>query len=204
MSMMEQQNSQGGWTTHTITFFGKRSRSIILAGEVNHHTATGITSQIQELAAESPDDPIILYINTHGGSILDGLAIYDMLLLVPCPIVTIVNGACLSVGLLIAAAGDIRYATPNSLYFYHQPALSGMVDISSSNQINSMQKFYSWCKDKTDELMRTRIKMSKKTWLKEFGENDSKYFDAKQAIDYGFATHILEYETKRKIKHEEL
>jgi ATP-dependent Clp protease protease subunit len=187
------------WGPHSITYFGPGSRSIMITGDIDEKLAVAICSQIHELASQDPEQPITVHINTTGGSIIDGLAIYDTLLCVPCPIITLVSGGAFSCGLLLAMAGDIRLVTPNSMYFYHQP-ITVRVDVDSSASYQSGLGFYEWCKDKLSEIVRSRAGISKKKWRREFGDSTSKFFDASDAIKYGIATDILDFSVKPRME----
>src|SRR5437660_704689 len=104
-----------------------KSRTIILSGEITRTLATSVTKQLIYLEAIDPLVDIRLYINSPGGSISDGLAIYDIMQLISCDISTIGMGYCCSMGalLLMAGAKGKRFALPNTEIMMHQ--LSGGV-----------------------------------------------------------------------------
>lgn len=187
------------WGPTTLRYFGPKTRAILVTGAIDEQRSNAICSQIQELHMDSPTAPIYVHINTPGGSVIDALAIYDMLLCMDNPIITLVNGGCFSAGMLIACAGDQRLATPNSMYFHHQPEIS-VIGITSQETMESNAEFYKWCKYNNDEIMRKRIGMSEEDWALHFGETNSKYFGVKDAIKYGFCTATLVYADKPKIE----
>jgi len=187
------------WSPDTMTYFGPKSRAILVSGDIEEPLANGICSQLYSLAEEDPDGIITVHINTPGGSVVDALAIYDTMRIIPCPIVTLVSGSCYSGGIIVALAGDMRVTTPNSMYFYHQPIMSSM-SIDSEAVMDSNQSFYNWCRSKLRGIMLEHTKMSVNTWNYEFGNSTSKYFDAAHAIKYKVATHMLDYSIKPKIE----
>ncbi len=104
-----------------------KDRIIILGEEVNDVTAGLVVAQLLFLEAEDPDKDISLYINSPGGSITAGMAIYDTMQYIKCDVSTICMGMAASMGafLLSAGAKGKRYALPNSEIMIHQP-LGGM------------------------------------------------------------------------------
>ncbi len=104
-----------------------KDRIIFLGEEVNDTTASLIVAQLLFLEAEDPDKDIYLYINSPGGSVTAGMAIYDTMQYISCDISTICIGMAASMGAFLLAAGakGKRYALPNSEIMIHQP-LGGM------------------------------------------------------------------------------
>ena len=100
-----------------------KERIIFLGTPINSAVANTIVAQILYLAADDPDRDINMYINSPGGSVYDGMAIYDTMQLVTCQISTIAVGLCASFGTVLLAAGNKgkRYALPNSTIMMHQP-----------------------------------------------------------------------------------
>lgn len=183
------------WGPTSLRYFGPKTHAILVTGEIDEQRANALSSQIQELHLESPTAPIYVHINCPGGSIIDALAIYDMLMCMSNPIITIVNGGCFSAALLIACAGDQRLATPNSMYFYHQPTLQ-MIGIDSMPVMKSNTEFYEWCKENTDSIIKDRIDMTDEEWQETFGDKTSLYFNVETAIEHGFCTAVLAYAEK--------
>lgn len=201
-TLLDTSDSSETWGPKTLRYFGPKTRTILVTGEIDEELANAICSQVYELNSESGDEPICVHINTPGGSIIDALAIYDVLRCVTNPIITVVHGGCFSAGLLIACAGDQRIATPNSMYFYHQPTLQ-MLGVDSMLVMESNRGFYEWCKHNSDRIMRDRIDMPEEAWEETFGHKTSLYFNVEEAIKYGFCTGQLKYQDKPKIIFEE-
>lgn len=100
-----------------------KDRIVILDGEVNDATASVITAQLLFLAAEDPKKDINLYINSPGGSVSAGFAIYDTMHLIPCDVSTVGMGLCASMGAFLLAGGakGKRFVLPNAEVMIHQP-----------------------------------------------------------------------------------
>lgn len=97
-----------------------KERVIMVTGQVNTEMAYNITAQIKKLEYLDDKAPITMLINSPGGSVVDGLAIYDMMREVKCPIVTIGNGFQASMGSILLAGGDTRKMMKNSMLLVHQ------------------------------------------------------------------------------------
>lgn len=115
-----------------------KDRIIFLSDEVNDVTASLVVAQMLFLEAEDPDKDIQLYINSPGGSITSGMAIYDTMQYIKCDVSTICIGMAASMGafLLTAGAKGKRYALPNSEIMIHQP-LGGMQGQASDIKIHA-------------------------------------------------------------------
>lgn len=100
-----------------------KDRIIILADEVNKVTANLVVAQLLFLEAEDPDKDIMLYINSPGGVITDGMAIYDTMQYIKCDVSTICMGMAASMGSFLLAGGakGKRFALPNAEIMIHQP-----------------------------------------------------------------------------------
>ncbi len=124
-------------------------RIIFLADEVNDVTASLVVAQMLFLEAEDPDKDISLYINSPGGSVSAGLAIYDTMNFIKCDVSTICIGMAASMGafLLSSGAKGKRFALPNSEIMIHQP-LGGMQGQASDIKIHA------------DHILRTRERLN--------------------------------------------
>ena len=125
-------------------------RIILLSDEINDVTASLTVAQLLFLEAQDPDRDISLYINSPGGSISAGLAIYDTMNYIKCDVSTICIGMAASMGafLLSAGAKGKRLALPNAEIMIHQPLVGGMRGQASDIKIHA------------DHLLRTREKMN--------------------------------------------
>ncbi len=125
-------------------------RIIFLADEVNDATASLVVAQMLYLEAQDPDKDIAFYINSPGGSVSAGLAIYDTMNFIKCDVSTICIGMAASMGAFLLAAGTKgkRLALPNSEIMIHQP-LGGMQGQASDIKIHA------------DHILRTREKLNR-------------------------------------------
>ena len=105
-----------------------KDRIIILGGPIQDHTADLVTAQLLFLEAEDPDADVMLYINSPGGSISAGMAIYDTMQFIKPDVQTICMGqaASMAATLLAAGAKGKRYSLPNSRILIHQPLMQGL------------------------------------------------------------------------------
>ena len=108
--------------TDLISYDMIKNRVIYLNGEINGESALSVITQLRYLAAKSDKD-IYLFINSPGGAVSDGLAIYDVMNEIPCEVVTVATGMAASMGSFLLAAGapGKRYATPSTEIMIHQP-----------------------------------------------------------------------------------
>jgi ATP-dependent Clp protease protease subunit len=99
-------------------------RIIFITGEIEDNMANAICAQLLFLQSQDPEKPINVYINSPGGSVTAGLAIYDTMNYVKCPIATYCIGQAASMGAVLLSAGDkgMRYALPNARIMIHQPS----------------------------------------------------------------------------------
>ena len=166
-------------------------RKIFLWGEVSDQSAKEITEKLMFLELEKPGEPIQFYINTPGGSITAGMAIYDTMQLITSPLSVIVTGMAASMGsiLLCGAKKGNRYLYKNSRVMIHQPLIAGRmvgpaVDINI--QALEMERI-------RDELNTILAESTGQSIDKIEADTDRDfYMTAKQALEYGIADHIVE------------
>lgn len=114
-------------------------RVIVLSDEVNDATASLVVAQLLHLESQDPEKDISLYINSPGGSVTAGMAIYDTMQYIKCDVSTICIGMAASMGafLLTAGAKGKRFALPNSEIMIHQPLLGGLQGQATDIQIHA-------------------------------------------------------------------
>jgi ATP-dependent Clp protease, protease subunit len=166
-----------------------KERIIVLGTQVDDVSANLICAQLLVLAAEDPTRDICLYINSPGGSIDAGLAIYDTMQLVPCDVATTCMGLAASMGqfLLCAGAPGKRFALPHSRILMHQPLgqLQGQaVDIA----IQAEQIIY------LKRILAERIAFHTGQPIEriEADSDRDRWFSAQEAKDYGFIDAVVE------------
>ena len=115
-----------------------KDRIVLCAEEINPETSASIVAQLLALESEDDTKPVTMYINSPGGSVYDGFAIYDVMQNLRCPVVTICVGMAASMGAFLLAAGakGKRYAMPNSTVMIHQP-LGGVQGQASEIEIHA-------------------------------------------------------------------
>ena len=101
-----------------------KDRIVLLGDAVDDHTASLVCAQLLFLESEDPEKEIYLYINSPGGVVTAGLAIYDTMQYITCPVATLCMGQAASMGALLLSAGTsgLRYSLPNSRIMIHQPS----------------------------------------------------------------------------------
>ena len=166
-----------------------KDRIIWLGSEVRDDNSNEIAAKLLLLAAEDPKKDIFLYVNSPGGSITAGMAIYDTMQFVPNDIVTVGIGMAASMGQLLLTAGTKgkRYITPNARVLLHQP--HGGFDGTSSD----IQTQAALILDMKKRLAEITAAQTGKTveQINADGDRD-RWFNAQEALDYGFVDHIRE------------
>lgn len=178
------------WAINEPKYFGPTTRTIALHGEVDNASAYVIISQLEHLAHLADDEPITLHLNTEGGSLTDGFAIYDCIKNLPCPVLIVATGLCASAGLLILSAGDYRMATENTTFYYHQPVFSQTGAVNSTRDMKTLSSYYEYCQKHLDSKIKSVTKITKRQWEKHFESSTGYYFDAAQALKYNFIDKI--------------
>ena len=166
-----------------------KERIIWLGGEVRDENANAICAQLLLLAAEDPDRDIYLYINSPGGSVTAGMAVYDTMQYIKPDVVTVGMGLAASMGqfLLTAGAPGKRYITPHTRVLLHQP-LGGAGGSATEIRINAdlilgMKK----------ELAAITASRTGKTieQVEADGDRDH-WFTAQEALEYGFVDRVID------------
>lgn len=184
------------WQPYEFQYFGPSTRCLSFFSEVNKESAHVLISQILQLEEDDPDESITIYLNTTGGSITDGLAIYDVLTDCSCPVLIYATGLCASAGLIILSAGDYRYASKSCTFYYHQPVMED-ASVNNLKDMEELQKYYLYSKEKMDGIIKSRTKMKRGIWNKNFEGKTSYYFSSREAIDFNLIDKIGE---SRKIE----
>lgn len=138
-----------------------RERIIFLGTAVDDHVASLIIAQLLFLEAEDPDKDINLYINSPGGSVSAGLAIYDTMKFIKCDVSTICVGLAASMGAVLLAGGqeNKRYSLPHSKIMIHQPWIGGMqgqtadIEIHAKEMIKTRDTLYNILSEHTGKSM---------------------------------------------------
>lgn len=170
-----------------------RDRVVFFSGTVDEDMCNIMCAQLLFLEAENPTEPIHMYINSGGGSVYDGLAVYDLMQYISCPVYTYGMGKICSMGSFIAQAGEAnhRYILPNNITMIHQPASGTRGKIS--DMLIDLEESLRIKKQMTELYVKHN---SKGTSFEEFTRlmDRDKWLTAQEAVDLGLADHII---TKR-------
>ena len=166
-----------------------QERIIWLGGEVRDDSANAICAQLLLLAAENPDEDIYLYINSPGGSVTAGLAIYDTMQFIRNDVSTICIGQAASMGAVLLAAGTPgkRYILPNSRVMLHQP-LGGTQGVAADVEIYTQELLR--IKDTLFKILQKHTGQSLAK-LKKDADRDL-FLNAQEAVKYSVVDRILE------------
>ncbi|WP_025209552.1 ATP-dependent Clp endopeptidase proteolytic subunit ClpP [Hippea sp. KM1] len=165
-----------------------KDRIIMLNGEINDDVSNVIVSQLLFLESEDPEKDIFLYINSPGGSVTAGLAIYDTMQYIKCDITTICIGSAASMGALLLASGTKgkRYSLPHSRIMIHQP-IGGISGQATEIEIHAKEILR--LKKLLNEILAKHTGKRLKTIEK---DTERDYFmDAKEALAYGIIDKII-------------
>ncbi len=166
-----------------------KDRIIFLSDEVNDVTSSLVVAQMLFLEAEDPDKDIMFYINSPGGSITSGMAIFDTMQYIKCDVCTICIGMAASMGAFLLAAGEKgkRYALPNAEVMIHQP-LGGAQGQATDIQIQAERILK--MKDKLNIILAERTGQNLET-IKNDTERDN-FMSAEEAKEYGLIDKVIE------------
>ncbi|WP_265523094.1 ATP-dependent Clp protease proteolytic subunit [Oerskovia flava] len=165
-----------------------KERIIWLGSEVRDENANAICAQMMLLAAEDPEKDIWLYINSPGGSITAGMAIYDTMQYIQPDVATIAMGMAASMGQFLLSSGTKgkRYATPHARVMMHQPS-GGIGGTATDVRINAQLIMH--MKKVLSELTAEQTGQPYEKILKD-NDRDS-WFTAPEALEYGFIDHVV-------------
>jgi ATP-dependent Clp protease protease subunit len=166
-----------------------RERIICVHGEVNDPMASVVTAQLLFLEAEAPEKPLYMYINSPGGSVTSGMAIYDTMQYIRPDVLTSAMGQASSMGSLLLAGGAprCRYALPNATIMLHQPS-GGAQGMASDIQIRA------------NEILRIRARLNN-LFMYHTGQaleaieavmDRDTFMSAQQAMEFGVVDHVME------------
>ncbi len=166
-----------------------KERVVFLVGEVNDHTANLIVAQMLFLESENPDKDIHLYINSPGGSISAGMAIYDTMQFIKPQVSTLCIGMAASMGAFLLQAGEKgkRFALPNSTVMIHQP-LGGFRGQASDIEIHA--KYILSLRERLYNLMAQHTGRSVDEIARD-SERDN-FLTAREAMVYGLVDQVLD------------
>jgi ATP-dependent Clp protease protease subunit len=165
-----------------------KERVIFLVGPVNDHTANLIVAQLLFLESENPDKDISLYINSPGGSVSAGMAIYDTMQFIKPDVSTLCTGLAASMGAFLLAAGakGKRFSLPNSRIMIHQP-LGGAQGQAADIEIQAREILY--LRERLNYILAEKTGRSVEQISKDTDRDN--FMSAEQAADYGMIDKVL-------------
>jgi len=166
-----------------------KDRIIFIDEEINEHTASVVVAQLLFLEAQDPEKDINVYINSPGGMVTAGLAIYDTMQLVKPDVSTICVGLAASMGAFLLAAGakGKRYALPNAEVMIHQP-LGGVQGQASDIKINADHMMR--VKERLNKILAENTGQNLKTIEKDTDRDN--YMTAEEAAGYGLVDKVID------------
>ena len=182
------EKSQRGERAYDIFSKLLEERIIFLVGPINDATANLVVAQILYLAAKNPNQDIKLYINSAGGSVTAGLAIYDTMQYIKCPVSTVCVGLGASMGATLLAAGTKgkRFALPNSEILLHQ-VMGGVTGEAVEIEITAKQIVK--IKDKLNKILAKHTEQPLKR-IESDTDRDF-YLSAEEAKEYGIIDQVI-------------
>jgi len=166
-----------------------KERVVFLVGEVNDQTANLVIAQLLFLESENPEKDISLYINSPGGSVSAGLAIYDTMQFIKPDVSTLCMGMAASMGAFLLAAGtkSKRFSLPNSRVMIHQP-LGGARGQASDIEIQAREILY--LRERLNKVLSDRTGQTIETIAKDTDRDN--FMSAEQAKEYGLIDQVIE------------
>jgi ATP-dependent Clp protease protease subunit len=173
-----------------------KERVVFLVGPVTEVTANLIVAQLLFLESENPDKDISFYINSPGGSVSAGLAIYDTMQFIKPDVSTLCVGQAASMGALLLAAGGKgkRFALPNSRVMIHQP-MGGFQGQASDIEIHAKEILY--LKARLNEILAKHTGQKIETIEKDTDRDN--FLSATQAVSYGLVDKVLTSRTEAPV-----
>ena len=165
-----------------------KERVIFLVGPVNDHSANLIVAQLLFLESENPDKDISLYINSPGGSVSAGMAIYDTMQFIKPDVSTLCTGLAASMGAFLLAAGakGKRFSLPNSRIMIHQP-LGGAQGQAADIEIQAREILY--LRDRLNNILAEKTGRSVEQISKDTDRDN--FMSAAEAAEYGMIDKVL-------------
>ena len=186
MKMEKEEESQ---ETDNLASKLLKSRTVVISQQVDAKLTSKVLSQLVLLEQEGDDQPVTVFINSPGGEIFSGFAIFDMLNFISCPVTTIVTGFAASMGsiLSLAAVKGRRYAMPQAKIMIHQPLLMGYQGRATECEIQAREILKT-----RDHLVKLYSEQTGKSHeeIKKALDRDN-WFTAEEALEYGLIDKVV-------------
>lgn len=178
-----------GISRHTIREEMLLHREIVCVGEINNESAHAVILQLRYLQRMDPEGEITLYIDSPGGSVTAGLALYDVIRGITCPVRTVCMGLAASMGAVLFIAGKQRDMLPHARVMIHDPSICGGVG-GTALAIDSMSRDLMKTRQTIGEIIALHSGKSIKEIFKKTAADT--FFDAEEALAFGLADRIVQ------------
>ena len=186
---MEMEKEEENQETDNFASKLLKSRTVVFSQQVDAKLTSKVLSQLVLLEQEGNDQPVTVFINSPGGEIFSGFAIFDMLNFISCPVTTIVTGFAASMGsiLSMAAGKGRRYAMPQAKIMIHQPLLMGYQGRATECEIQAREILKT-----RDHLVKLYAEQTGKSReeIKKALDRDN-WFTAEEAFEYGLIDKVV-------------
>lgn len=178
-----------GFVTTSIADELFKDREIECVGEITNELVYSLILQLRYLRAQDPEKEIVMHINSPGGEVSSGLALYDVMQAIPCPIRTVCEGTAASMAGILFLSGDKREMLPHARVMIHDPLIGGSVG-GSALQVERISRELL----KIREIIGKIISRHTGRTLEEVYEKTSAdtYFNAEECVEWGLADSIIE------------
>ena len=182
--------SSAGITLYNIQDAMLQHREVECVGEINSDSVYALCRQLRYLQQEDPQAEITMFINSPGGEVSSGLALYDVMQGLTCPIRTVCLGTAASMGAVLFAAGNQREILPHGRVMIHDPLLSGGVG-GSALKIQEISANLLKVREETGRILARHTGKS----LEEIFEKTARdaWFTAEEAVEFGLADRIIQH-----------
>ena len=166
-----------------------KSRTVVISQQVDAELTAKVLSQLVLLEQEGHEEPVTVFINSPGGEIFSGFAIFDMLNFIACPVTTVVTGFAASMGSILSMAADKgrRFAMPQAKIMIHQPLLMGYQGRASECEIQAREILKT--RDHLVKLYSEQTGKSREE-IKKALDRDN-WFTAEEALEYGLLDKVV-------------
>ena len=173
-----------------------KSRTVVISQQVDAELTAKVLSQLVLLEQEGHEEPVTVFINSPGGEIFSGFAIFDMLNFITCPVTTIVTGFAASMGSILSMAADKgrRFAMPQAKIMIHQPLLMGYQGRASECEIQAREILKT--RDHLVKLYSEQTGKSREE-IKKALDRDN-WFTAEEALEYGLLDKVVHSRSELK------
>jgi len=171
-------------------------RTVVISQQVDAELTAKVLSQLVLLEQEGNEEPVTVFINSPGGEIFSGFAIFDMLNFIACPVTTIVTGFAASMGSILSMAADKgrRFAMPQAKIMIHQPLLMGYQGRASECEIQAREILKT--RDHLVKLYSEQTGKSREE-IKKALDRDN-WFTAEEALEYGLLDKVVHSRSELK------